>query len=139
MDLEGKKPAPSTPIYSGEAHGSRTPSPGAALFLPNTSSSSVVLGEALPENCKLHHHAIVLPELSLNSSYPLAGSRRGRSHRAARVLNAEAPLFDAKIGFGRDLNCYVYDSSNRVLATLPTRDLQGYEDALPSLSLLVTP
>ena len=31
MDLEGKKPAPSTPIYSGEAHGSSTPSPGASL------------------------------------------------------------------------------------------------------------
>ena len=91
MDLEGKKPAPSTPIYSGEAHGSFTLAPGAALSLPNTSSSSVVLGEALPENCKLHHHAVVLPELSLNFSSPLAGSRRRRRPRAVRVLNAEAP------------------------------------------------
>ena len=49
------------------------PFPGAALPLSNTSSSSVVLGEALSENCKLHHHAIVLPELSLNFSFPLAG------------------------------------------------------------------
>ena len=55
------------------------------------------------------------------------------------MLNAEAPLFGAKIGIDRDLNRYVYDSSNHLLATLPTRDLQGYEDALPSLSLLVTP
>ena len=89
MDLEGKKPAPSTSIYSGEAHGRGTPSPGAALSLPNTSSSSVVLGEALPENYKLHHHAIVLPELSLNFSSPLAGSRRRRRPRAVHVLNAE--------------------------------------------------
>ena len=53
MDLEGKKPALSTPIYSGEVHGSFTLAPGAALSLPNTSSSIVVLGEALSENCKL--------------------------------------------------------------------------------------
>ena len=95
MDLEGKKPAPSTPIYSGQAHGSRTPSPGAALSLPNTSVVVVVVGEALPENCKLHHHAVVLPELSLNFSSPLAGSRRARRRRAICVLNAEAPLFGA--------------------------------------------
>ena len=95
MDLEGKKPAPSTPIYSGEAHRSRTPSPGAALSLPNTSVVVVVLGEALPENCKLHHHTVVLPELSLNFSSPLAGSRRRRHPRAVCVLNAEAPLFGA--------------------------------------------
>ena len=46
--------------------------PGAALPLSNTSSFSVVLGEALQENRKLHHHAVVLPELSLNFSSPLA-------------------------------------------------------------------
>ena len=32
---------------------------------------SLVLGKALPENRKLHHHAIVLPKLSLNFSSPL--------------------------------------------------------------------
>ena len=64
------------------------------LPLSNT-SSSIVLGEALPENCKLHHHAVVLPELSLNFSSPLAGSRRRRRPRAVRVLNAEVPLFGA--------------------------------------------
>ena len=88
--LGGQETSPSTPIYSGEAHGSYTLAPGATLSLPNTSSSSVVLGEALPENCKLHHHAVVLPELSLNFSSPLAGSRRRRRPRAVRVLNTEA-------------------------------------------------
>ena len=49
MDLEGKKPAPFTPIYSGEAHGSFTkvlawPSPS-----PKSSSSPAVLGEALQD------------------------------------------------------------------------------------------
>ena len=140
MDLEGNKPAPSTPIYSGEAHGSRTPSPGTALSLPNTSSySSVVLGEALPENCKLHHHAVVLLELSLNFSSPLAGSRRRRRPRAVRVLNAEAPSVRLLDRIFRDLNRREYDSLIRVLVTLLHRDLQGYEDALPSLSLLVSP
>ena len=89
--LGGQETSPSTPIYSGEAHGSFTLAPGAALSLPNTSSVVVVLGEALPENCKLHHHAVVLPELSLNFSSPLAGSRKRRHPWAVRVLNAEVP------------------------------------------------
>ena len=53
-----------------EREGSRKPSPGAALPPSNSSSSSVVLGEALPENGKLHHHTVVLSELSLNFSAP---------------------------------------------------------------------
>ena len=107
------------------------PSPGAALSLPNTSSSSVVLGEALPENCKLHHHAVVLPELSLNFSSPLAGSRRRRRPRDVRVLNTEAPSVRRLDRIYRDLNRREYDSINRVLVMLPLSDLQGYEDALP--------
>ena len=41
----------------------------------------------------------------------------------------------------RDLNRREYDSINRVLVTLSLSDFQGYEDALPSLSLslLVSP
>ena len=70
-------------------------SPPSPLSNTSSSSSSVVLGEALPENYKLHHHAVVLPEFFPNFSFPLAGSRRGRRPRAARVLNAEAPLFGA--------------------------------------------
>ena len=80
---------PLPPIYSEGEIGQPHPSPGATLSLPNTSSSSVVLGEALPENCKLQHHAVVLPELSLNFSSPLAGSRRRRRPRAVHVLNVE--------------------------------------------------
>ena len=55
------------------------------------------------------------------------------------MLNAEALWFGGQIGINRDLNCYEYDSFIRILATLLFHDLQGYEDALPSLSLLVTP
>ena len=55
------------------------------------------------------------------------------------MLNVEVPLFGAKIGVHRDLNRFEYDSFIRVLVMLLTRDLQGYEDALPSLSLVVTP
>ena len=71
--------------------GAATLAPGAALPLTNTTTSSVVLGEALPENHELRHHAVVLPEFSLNFSSPLAGSRRRRRPQAVRVLNAEAP------------------------------------------------
>ena len=90
-----------------------------------------MLGEALQENRKLHHHAVVLPELSLNFSSPLAGSRRRRRPRAVRVLNAEAPSVRRLDRIFRDLNRREYDSINRVLVTLPLSDLQGYEDALP--------
>ena len=78
-------------VYIGEREGVRSLAPSS-----NTSSSSVVLGEALPENHELHHHhAIVLSEFSLNFSSPLDGSRRRRRPRAIHVLNAEAPLFGA--------------------------------------------
>ena len=90
-----------------------------------------MLGEALLENCKLHHHAVVLPELSLNFSSPLDGSRRRRRPRAVHVLNTEAPSVRRLDRIFRDLNRHEYDSINRVLVTLPLSDLQGYEDALP--------
>ena len=124
-----------------DSEGSRTLPLAQPLPLSYTSSSSVALGEALPENHELHHHhAVVLSELSLNFSSPLARSRRRRRPRAVRVLNTEAPLFGAQIGIDRDLNRCVYDSTNRVLVTLPLSDLQGYEDALPlSLLLLESP
>ena len=90
-----------------------------------------MLGDALPENCKLHHHAVVLPELSLNFSSPLAGSRRRRRPRVVHVLNVEVPSVRRLNRIFRDLNHRVYDSINRVLVMLPLSDLQGYEDALP--------
>ena len=69
---------------------------GVAPPSSNSFSSSVVLGEALPENHELHHHhTVVLSEFFLNFSSPLAGSRRRIRPRAVHVLNAEAPLFGA--------------------------------------------
>ena len=102
---------------------------------PSNSSSSVEPSEAVPENHELHHHAVMLPEFFPNFSFPLAGSRRRRPH-AARVLNAEVPLFGAYIGINRDLNRCEYDSFIRVLATLPLSDLLGYVDALSFPSFL---
>ena len=49
MDLEGKKPAPSTPIYSGEAHGSFTQVLAQPVPSPKSSYSPAVLGEALQD------------------------------------------------------------------------------------------
>ena len=114
-----------------------TPSLGVAPPSSNT-SSSVVLNEALPENHELHrHHAVVLPELSLNFSSPLAGSRRRRRPRAVRVLNAEAPSIRRLDRIFRDLNRREYDSINRILVTLPLSDLQRYEDSHPLPLLLL--
>jgi hypothetical protein len=77
MDLEGKKPAPSTPIYSGEAHESRTPFTWRSPT-PLSPPPPLVLGEALPENHELHrHHAAVLPELSLYFSSPVLDQEGG--------------------------------------------------------------
>ena len=123
---------PPPPIYSEGERGQPHPLPGAALSSSNSSSSSVVLSEPLPENHELHrHHAVVLLEFSLNFSSPLAGSRRRRRPRAVRVLNTEAPSVQRLGRIFRDLNHREYDSINRVLITLPLSDLQGYEDALP--------
>ena len=47
MDLEGKKPAPSTPIYSGEVHGRKNKVLAQPFPSPKYSSSLAVLGEAL--------------------------------------------------------------------------------------------
>ena len=93
--LEGPAPFPLCPINRGEEGGQQHLIQGAALPLSNTPSSSVELGEALPENCKLNHHAVVLPELFPNFSFPLDGSRRRIRPWAVHVLNAEASLFGA--------------------------------------------
>ena len=52
------------------------------------------------------------------------------------MLNAEVPLFGAKIGIHRDLNHFEYDSFIPVLLNASARDLQGYVDALLFPSLL---
>src|SRR4051812_9863500 len=62
MDLEGKKPAPSTPIYSGEAHGSCNPCPWRS---PPPLPSPAPLLWCLAKPCRIatlphHQHAVVL-------------------------------------------------------------------------------
>ena len=66
----------SSSIYSGEGRRGQHPSP-LAQPCPPLSSSSVVLSEALPENHELHHHAVVLPEISLYFSSPLLDQEGG--------------------------------------------------------------
>src|SRR3954466_9980012 len=83
----GPPPLP-LPLYIVEGwEGSRDLFPGAALPPPTFSSSSMVLGEALPENHELHHHhAVVLKEPPLSVSSPLAGSRRRRRPRGCTCV-----------------------------------------------------
>ena len=97
----GPAPLSLAPINRGGGVGGQPhPWQGAALSSSNSSSSSsVVLSEALPENHELHcHHAVVLLELSLNFSSPLAGSTWRRRPWAVHVLNMEAPFVRRQIG-----------------------------------------
>ena len=75
---------------------------GAALPISNTSSTSLLLSEALPEYCSSINttpSCCCWTESSPTSPSLLAGSRRERRHRAVHVLNAEVPLFGAWIGW----------------------------------------
>ena len=114
--LGGQETSPSTPIYSGEAHGSCTRSSGAALPL----SQVVLLSHGawrspagLPRSSTTTTPSCCCwMESSSTSPSLLAGSRRGRRHRAVRVLNAEVPSVRHLI-IG-DLNHDEYDSINPV-------------------------
>ena len=66
--------------------------------------------------------------ISINLSFPLAGSRRRRRRCSVHVLNAEVPsIRHSVIG---DLDHDEYDSINPVHMNASARDLQGYVDAL---------
>ena len=77
---------------------------------------------------------LLLEPSSSTSPSPLLDQEGGDVSRPVRVLNAEV-LSVQHLVIG-DLNHGEYDSFIRVPATLPHRDLQGYVDALLSLSLL---
>ena len=135
-------PLSPSPIYSGHFW----PLEDTVFPLPRRSPALLPpplcrrLAKPCRETSSLHqHHAVVLLVFFPNLFLLLAGSRCGRRHRAARVLNAEVPLFDTRSESRCDLNRREYDSINRVLATLPLSDLQIYKDALSPLSLLVSP
>ena len=68
--------------------------------------------------------------ISINLSFPLAGSRRRRRRCSVRVLNAEVPSVRRSV-IG-DLDHDEYDSINPVHLNASARDLQGYVDALLS-------
>ena len=92
-------------------------------------SLSQKLGEALPRPAT----STTTPSccwISINLSFPLAGSRRRRRRCTVRVLNAEVPsVRHSVIG---DLDHGEYDSVIHVHWNASARDLQGYVDALPS-------
>ena len=68
--------------------------------------------------------------VSINLSFPIAGSRRRRRRCTVRVLNAEVPsVRHSVIG---DLDHGEYDSINHVHWNASARDLQWYVDALLS-------
>ena len=131
--LGGQETSPSTPIYSGEAHGSYTRSSGTALplFLLLLSHGAWRSPARLPRSSTTTTPLCCCwMESSSTSPSLLAGSRRGRRHRAVRVLNAEVPsVRHSVIG---DLDHGEYDSIIPVHLNASARDLQGYVDALLS-------
>ena len=134
MDLEGKKPAPSTPIYSGEAHGSSIPSPWRLPLPPVTPLPLAELGEALPRSPLLPPPRRRAAGSPSTSPSPCWIKKEETSSPTVRVLNAEVPSVRRSV-IG-DLDHDEYDSINPVHLNASARDLQGYVDALFSLSLL---
>ena len=95
LDGFGRRPPPSQGgLYKGGEGGQKQHSLGGLPPPLQHLSLSYKLGEALPRPAT----STTKPSccwISINLSFPLAGSRRRRRHRAARVLNAEAPWFGA--------------------------------------------
>ena len=127
--FQGRRPPSKGPIYSGGREGSNTTAPGASLPPCNTSPSR----KSLAKPCRDPATSTTTPSccwISINLSFPLAGSRRRRRRCSVRVLNAEVPFVrHSVIG---DLDHDEYDSINPVHWNASARDLQGYVDALLS-------
>jgi hypothetical protein len=72
-----------------------------------------VLGEALPENHELHHHVVVLPEISLYFSSPCWIKKEDTSP-VYKCVECGGAVRSALDQIFRDLNRREYDSINRV-------------------------
>ena len=105
---------------------------GAALPLPNTSSSSreawrSSAGEPRAPLPPRRRAAGVLPQLLLSPCW----IKKEETSPGCTCVERGGAARSALDQILRDLNRREYDSINRVLVTLPLSDLQGYEDALP--------
>ena len=117
----------------GEREGSRTLAPGAPSPSRDTSPSrcawrspaEITVASTTTTSCCW---------ISINLSFPLLDQVGGDVFPTVRVLNTEVPsVRHSVIG---DLDHGEYDSINLVHWNASARDLQGYVDALFSLSLL---
>ena len=109
--IQGRRP-PRGPIYSGGEGGQPHPSPWRLPLPPVTPLPLAELGEALPRSAT----STTTPSccwISINLSFPLAGSRRRRRRCSVRVFNAEVPSVRRSV-IG-DLDHDEYDSINPVL------------------------
>ena len=137
MDLEGKKPAPSTPIYSGEAHSSFTPCPWRSPLPPQhpflrSSAWRIPAGE-LQAPPPRRRAAGALPQLLLSPRW----IKKEETSPGCTCVERGGAVRLALDRIFRDLNRREYDSLIRVLVTLPVSDLQRYEDAHPLPLLLL--
>ena len=116
-------------LYKGGREGSSTTTLGTSLLPCYTSPSR----RRSAKPCRDPATSTTTPSccwISINLSFPLAGSRRRRRRCSVRVLNAEVPsVRHSVIG---DLDHGEYDSVIHVHWNASARDLQGYVDALLS-------
>ena len=131
-DLQGPAP-PQGPYIKGGREGC-APKPLAPPSPPVTPLPLAKLGEALPRSPLLPPPRCRAAGSSSTSPSPLLDQEGGDVFPTVRVLNAEVPSVRRSV-IG-DLDHDEYDSINPVHLNASARDLQGYVDALFSLSLL---
>ena len=129
LDGFGRRPPSQGGLYKGGEGGQQCNSLGRLPPPLQHLSLSQKLGEALPRPAT----STPTPSccwISINLSFPLAGSRRRRHRCTVRVLKAEvSSVRHSVIG---DLDHGEYDSVIYVHWNASARDLQGYVDALLS-------
>ena len=130
MDLEGKKPSPSTPIYSGVAHGCLTPCPWRSppplqlhLLLNSAWRTPARELQAPPPR---HRAAGAPPQLLLSHCW----IKKEETSLGCTCVERGGAVRSTLDQIFHNLNRREYDSLIRVLVMLPHRDLQGYDDAL---------
>ena len=126
--------APQGPYIKRGEGGQPHPSPWRLPLPPVTPLPLAELGEALPRSPLLPPPRRRAARSPSTSPSPLLDQVGGDVFPTVRVLNVEVPsVWHLIIG---DLDHDEYDSINPVHLNASARDLQGYVDALFSLSLL---
>ena len=128
--LEIPSPRAGAPLGGQYKEGGGRAAAPKSLAPPSPHAPPLPLAEAWRSPAEITAASTTTPSccwISINLSFPLAGSRRRRRCCTVRVLNAEVPsVRHSVIG---DLDHGEYDSVIHVHWNASARDLQGYVDA----------